>query len=147
MDVFEAAYRVAHDFPGGAVALAGKMGRNPGTFLNQVNPETETHHLHLGTAVQMQAITGDHRILQAMAGTLNEVCFPLPNLSRVSDDALLEMLCRIGYEGGDFYRVINLGLQNHRFTRADLAQVRNEGLEFIAAIAETMARMKGLLDE
>lgn len=147
MDVFEATYRVAHDFPGGAVKLAEKLGENPGTFLNRVNPETETHKLYLATAVQMQALSGDHRILYAMAGTLGEVCFKIPDLSNVSDSALLELVCKIGSEGGDFHRVINLGLNHQRFTRAHFAQINQEGLEYIAAIAETMARMKGLIDE
>lgn len=147
MDVFQAAYRVAHDYPGGAVKLAEKMGINPGTFLNRVNPEQEEHRLWLANAVQMQVVSGDHRILHAMAATLGEVCFRVPDLSRVSDQALIELLCKVGAEGGDFHRVINLGLHGERFSRAHLAQIRQEGLEFIAAIAETMARMEGLLDE
>lgn len=44
MDVLHAAYVVAHEFkPKGAVGLAAKLGVNPGTFLNRVNPEQETH--------------------------------------------------------------------------------------------------------
>lgn len=153
MDVFEAAYRVAHDFEGGAakrggaVRMAEKLGQNAGTFLNRLNPETETHHLYLSTALQMQVVSGDHRILHAMAGTLGEVCFRIPDLSHVSDDALLELICKVGTEGGDFYRVVNESLLQKRFTHAQLAQIKQEGLEFIAAIAETMARMEGLLDE
>lgn len=147
MDVFQAAYRVAHDYPGGAVKLAEMMGINAGTFLNRVNPAQEEHKLWLGDVVQMQVVSGDHRILHAMAGTLGEVCFTIPVLANVSDEALLELVCKIGAEGGDFYRVVNLGLNNQRFTRAHLAQIKQEGLEFIAAIAETMTRMEGLVDD
>lgn len=147
MDVFQAAYRVAHDYPGGAVKLAAQMGKNPGTLLNRVNPEQEEHKLWLGDAVQMQSVSGDHRILYAMAGTLGECCFKVPNLSHVSDAALLDLVCKIGEEGGDFYRAVNISLQGARFTREQLAKVRTEGLEYIAAIAETMARIEGLLDE
>ena len=147
MDVFQAAYRVAHDYEGGAVKLAEKMGQNPGTFLNRVNPETETHHLYVSTAVQMQVISGDHRILYAMGETLGECCFKVPDLKNVSDAALIELICKIGDEGGDFYKVINSGISEARFTRAAMEKIRTEGLEFIAAIAETMARIEGLIDE
>lgn len=153
MDVFQAAYRVAHDFEGGAaksggaVKLAQRMGKNPGTFLNQVNPEQETHKLWIGDAVLMQVISDDHRILHAMAATLGEVCFPIPDLKSVSDAALLELVCKIGTEGGHFYEVVNAGLNRARFTRADHERIREEGLQFIAAIAETMARVEGLIDE
>lgn len=153
MDVFQAAYRVAHDFEGGAtkgggaVKLAEKMGQNPGTFLNRVNPETETHHLYLSTAVQMQVITHDHRILYAMAGTLGEVCFKIPDLKNVSDNALLELVLKIGKEGGEFFVAVNNGLDHKKFSRQDYLQIREEGLQYIAAIAETMARVEGLIDE
>lgn len=153
MDVFEAAYRVAHDYQGGAakkggaVQLAIKMGQNPGTFLNRLNPDQETHKLWLGDAVQMQVVSGDHRILHAMAATLGEVCHPLPDLTDVSDQALLDLICRIGTEGGEFYQAINAGLNRTRFARADYERTREEGLQFIAAIAETMARLEGLVDE
>lgn len=56
MDVHDAAYRVAHDFlPDGAVGLARKLGKVPGTFLNQLNPHQETAKLGLGDAVAKQA--------------------------------------------------------------------------------------------
>lgn len=153
MDVFQAAYRVAHDFEGGAaknggaVKLAQRMGKNPGTFLNQVNPEQETHKLWLGDAVLMQTLSHDHRILHAMAATLGEVCFRIPDLKNVSDQALIELICKIGHEGGHFYQVINSGISQTRFTRQALERIREEGYEFIAAIAETMARIEGMLDE
>lgn len=147
MDVFQAAYRVAHDYEGGAVKLAEKMGQNPGTFLNRINPETETHHLYLATAVQMQVITGDHRVLHAMAGTLGEVCFKIPDLSHVPDTALFDLILKIGVEGGDFCQAISTSLEHKRFTRQDYLRIREEGLQYIAAIAETMARVEGLIDE
>jgi len=153
MDVFEAAYRTAHDYEGGAakkggaVKLAIRMGQNPGTFLNRVNPEQETHKLWLGDAMLMQVVSGDHRILHAMAAALNEVCYPIPDLTDVSDQALIELICKIGTEGGHFYQVINAGLSEAKFTRAQFAEIRKEGLEYMAAIAETMARIEGLIDE
>ncbi|MFT3964107.1 phage regulatory CII family protein [Propionivibrio sp.] len=153
MDVFEAAYRVAHDYKGGAankggaVRMAQDLGENPGTFLNRLNPEQETHKLWLATSVRMQVVSRDHRILHAMGATLGEVCFPVPDLSNVSDTALVELVCRIGDEGGDFYRAINAGLSGARFSRADYGRIRKEGQEYMAAIAETMARIEGLVDD
>ena len=147
MDVFEAAYRVAHDFPGGAVELAKQIGENPGTFLNRVNPAQEEHKLWLAIAVRMQKASGDHRILYAMAATLGEVCFKVPDLKHVPDAALVELLCKIGKEGGDFYAATNEGLADRSFSRADFERIQTEGLEFIAAIAEAVARIEGLIDE
>lgn len=147
MDVFDAAYRVAHDYPHrGAVGLAAKLGKNPGTFLNKVNPGQETHQLTLGEAVEMQAISGDHRILHAMAAVLGEACFPLPDLSDLSDQALLELINRIGAEGGDFHREINHSLSDNRICAREFARIEDEAMQFIAAIGEAVARMKGMID-
>lgn len=147
MDVFEAAYRVAHDFPGGATALAARMGKNPGTLMNELNPSQEGHKLGVGDATAMQAISGDHRILHAMAHTLGEVCFRVPDLHRVSDDALLEHINAIGVEAGQFHAAIRQALQYRKFTREDYKHVRQEAMDYIAAIAEALGRMEGMIDE
>lgn len=147
MDVIEAAYRVAHDYrPNGAVGIAPRIGKSAGTLLNELNPHQESHKLGLLTATAMQAASGDHRILHAMAHTLGEVCFPVPDLSNVSDAALLEMLAKIGQEGGDFYRELNIALEDKRFSREDFATVKREAMEFIAAIAQAIARIEGMVD-
>lgn len=148
MDVFEAAYRVAHDFRGGAVALAKQLGKNPGTFLNEINPATETHKLGLADATLMQVVSGDHRILYAMGATLGEVCFPLPDLSNVSDAALIEHLTRIQTESGHFHQALHDALANDgRFDRSEYAHIQEEALQWIATIAEAVERVRGMVDE
>lgn len=150
MDLFEAAYRVAHDYRDGeqqgAVALARKMGKHPGTFLNEVNPAQDSHKLGLGDAQVMQLIANDHRIAQAMATNLGGAYFRLPDLSDLSDVALLEVLGRCGAELGDLFRSVNASLADNRISRADFARIEGEGMEAIAAVAEALARMRGMID-
>lgn len=145
MDVFDAAYRVAHDFDGGAVALAKRMGKNPGTFLNEINPSTETHKLGLADATLMQVVSGDHRILYAMASTLGEGCFPLGDLSRVSDDALLEIIARWMSDQGEFFREFNARLADGDVSRDDYAALRERSFHVISAILELVNRLQGLV--
>lgn len=93
MDVFEAAYRVAHDFkPDGAVGLARRLGKNPGTFLNKLNPHQDSHSLTIGEAVQISTATGDRRILEAFASTMGCGVFVLPDGGLACDMALIELL-------------------------------------------------------
>ena len=147
MDVLEAAWRVAHDYQAGVQGLAAKLGKHPGTFANELNPGQEGHKLGLGDATAMQAVAGDHRILHAMAHTLGEVCFAVPDLGRVSDEALLQLTNKIGAEGGDFHRAVDEALRQHRFTRQAYGRVQEEAMQYIAAIAEALARLEGLVDE
>ncbi|MBU1692311.1 MAG: phage regulatory CII family protein [Gammaproteobacteria bacterium] len=149
-DVFDAFYRVVHDFAKGVPKLAAKMGMSAGTLYNKANTnDNENNHNKptLADAVLVSAITGDHRILHAFAHTLGEVCFPVPDLSHVSDAALLELITKIGAEGGDFYRAVNKAMADGKFTKGELKVINLEALEFVAAIVEAVQRMKGLVDE
>lgn len=147
-DVFQAFHRVVHDYPEGVEALASRMVVSPGTLYNKANLNESSHHKPtLGDAVLATLATGDHRILHAFAHTVGEVCFPLPDLSRVSDTALLELVNNIGAEGGDLYRAINEGMAANGYTRREHARVKTEAYEFIAAICEAVARLEGLIDE
>jgi hypothetical protein len=147
-DVFDAFNRVVHDYPEGVARLASRMAMSPGVLYNKANNNESAHHKPtLGDAVLASLATGDHRILHAFAATLGEVCFPLPDLSKVSDSALLELINTVGAEGGDFYRAINDGMADRRYTRAEHAAVRAEAHQFVAAICEALARLEGLVDD
>jgi len=145
-DVQEAFYRVVHDY--GVQKLASRMGVSAGVLYNKANPTDSTHHKPtLADAVLATVLTGDKRILRAFASTVGEVCFPVPDLSTVSDASLIEMLARINMEGGDFFRAFHDGLAGgRRFDAKDYARIRKEGMEFIAAIAEGMERIRGMVD-
>lgn len=70
MDVLDAAYHVAHSYPGGVPALAPRMNMRVDTLMSKVSVTNTTHHLSLKEAVTMQEVTGNHAILLAMADTL-----------------------------------------------------------------------------
>lgn len=151
-DVFEVAQEVAREYvdattgAAGVPALAAKMGMPAGTLYNKLNPHESTHHkLTLQDVIQISAITGDLRVMKALAQTLGCVCFPVPNLNHVSDEALLELINNVGAEGGDFYRAVNVALGRKRPEPRDVASIHKEGLEFIGAIVEAMVRTEGLL--
>lgn len=147
-DVFDAFNRVVHDYKPGVAKLASRMAMSPGVLYNKANNNESAHHKPtLGDAVLASLATGDHRILHAFAATVGEVCFPLPDYSAVSDAALLELINRIGSEGGDFYRAINDGMGDRSYSRADHDRVKAEAHEFITAICEALARLEGLIDE
>lgn len=147
-DVFQAFHRVVHDYPAGVEKLAARIAMPTGTLYNKANTNESSHHKPtLADAVLVSLATGDHRVLHAFAATLGEVCIPLPDLSKVSDTALLELINKIGAEGGDFHRAISEGMKDRRYTRADHESVKAESYEFIAAICEAVGRLEGLIDE
>jgi len=74
MNITDAAYNTVHDHPGGASALAPRMGiKSPAVLNSKVNPNTDTHHLTLAEASKLMALTGDFRILQALSAEHEKV--------------------------------------------------------------------------
>lgn len=143
MDVFEAAYRVAHDYrDGGAAGLARKMGVHSGTFLNELNQNQETHKLGLGTAVRMSTAADDTRILDAFADTMGRITLPAPPLTFPCDTELIALLLQRDRKAGEFARVIEAALADGRITRAEVPAIRVWGLQLIRAVTEIMVRME-----
>lgn len=147
MDVLDAAYRVAHDFtPHGAVGLAKKMGVPAGTFLNELNPEAETHKLGLGRAVAMSVAASDARIVHAFADTCGLIAFPKPDLSNVSDAALLDLWLAHAEADGRFAEEVRAALADGEISERELESVRTMAYGCAAAVLEIVMRLEGLRD-
>lgn len=144
MDVFDAAYRVAHDFPGGAVALARLLGKNSGTFLNEVNPGQETHKLGIGDAVAMSTTTKDPRILHAFADACGHLAFPKPSLSHVSDQALLDLFLKRDQAVGAFASVVSQALSDGAVGDEEFRAIQEAGYDLAATVLEIVQRLEGL---
>lgn len=147
MDVFEAAYRVAHDFrPDGAVGLARKLGKNPGTFLNKLNPHQETHHLTVGEAVAMSHAAGDTRIVQAMAWEMGGAFVKLPPMEGASDMELLTLLLVREEKEGVFAETVLRCLDDGRISEKDWREIRTAGMAYLGAFMGLMQRFEGMSD-
>lgn len=145
MDVFDAAYRVAHDFrPDGAAGLARKLGKNPGTFLNKLNPGQETHKLTLEEAVLVSTATGDRRILEAFAATLGCGVFELPAAGWACDSELISLLLRRDQKTGEFARVLDRALEDGRICRAEARELRLWGMRVVQTMVELVARLESM---
>jgi hypothetical protein len=147
-DALEAAqYRVVHEYPGGARALAPLVGMNAGTLSNKVSPSVETHKLSLQEAVAISHATGDFRILLAMAQLLRHICLPLTDFDGVSDAELLDLYAGYHKELGETAEAIQAALADGQVTRRELNRVKAEFHEDAQAGFEFLQRLEGLCDE
>jgi hypothetical protein len=71
VNITDAAYAVAHDYPGGTESLAPRLGMSGAVLRNKVNPNNTTHHLTLAEALRMSEITSDRRVAEAFARELH----------------------------------------------------------------------------
>lgn len=152
-DVFEAARAAVYGYIyphkprlQGVPAVASKMGIPVGTLYNKLNLH-DHHKLTVQDLLQIITITGDFAPLIALCHTFALVCFAAPDLSRVSDGALLEIINKIGVEGGQFHAAVGKALADGKISAADYRTVSAEALDYMAAIAEAASRFKGMVDE
>lgn len=75
MNTKDAAYMTGHEYPGGVPALAVRMGIDARELSRKLNPGA-AHGISLDEAEVLMALSGDHRILHAMAAELGYVCQP-----------------------------------------------------------------------
>ncbi|HRH13200.1 MAG TPA: hypothetical protein PK225_02490 [Azonexus sp.] len=148
MNVFDAVYRVAHDFADrGAVGLAARIGKNAGTFLNEVSGTCETAKLGLGTAVAMSVAANDARILHAFADALGFVAVRRPAASaEAGDAALLDLFLSLDIREGMFAAAVQAALADGRVSPADLEDIQSQAYEAVRAIYEVRDRLAGLVD-
>ena len=145
-DVQQAFYRVVHDF--GVEKLAGMMGMSPGTLYNKANyNQNENNHNKptLADCIVVTHLTGDKRIAQAFALAAGGGVFELPDLSRLSTDALLINLTHIQIRNGSFHHEIHEALSSDdKIDAGEFARIEREVHGYLAAILEGLGRMRGV---
>lgn len=146
MNYNDAAYHTAHDTPGGIPALSVRMGMSPNVLQNKVNPTQEHHKLTLSEAVRMQALTGDVRILHAMASELGHVAVPVLGYEGVSDMELLDGYMDSITALGEFTAAFQLSIADGRVTPAEMARMEGLSYELIQRHLALMMRLRGMAE-
>ncbi len=146
MNINDAAYNTAHDYPGGVPALAVRMGVSANVLQNKVNPSQEHHKLTLNEAVKMQAISGDLRILHAMAGALGCVCIKTPAFDQVGDMALLDSFMSVVSELGDLSTEFKNSWDDGTVTPAEFERIKSEAYDVQARLAELLMRIESIVE-
>lgn len=128
-NVLDAAYMTAHEYPGGAKALALRLG--VAALSNRLNPNNHEHHLTVHDLMAIMTLTGDHRALHAACMELGYMALPLP--SQVGDDETTEALTNTCKEFSDYLQTVTGSLADNKVTAAELRRSRKELGEMVAA--------------
>lgn len=123
MNIEDAAYNTVHDYPGGASSLAPRMGMSVAVLNSKVNPNTKTHHLTLAEASKLMALTGDYRIMQALAAEHGKVAIDLPDIPECRDMSLTDKVLCIGMRGGDVMSTFREIMADGRVTQGEVADM------------------------
>lgn len=141
MNIQDAAHMMGHEYPGGAGALADRMGIQRAVFNSKLNPNTTTHHLTLVEALRMQQLSQRFDILFAMAEACGFVCVP----SVVNDAETIERgiasLCK---EFGEFLSGVTAAIQDGTVTGNELKDSERELSELISSAQSVQASLAAM---
>ncbi|GGD63181.1 phage regulatory CII family protein [Caballeronia grimmiae] len=144
MNISDAAYAVAHDYPGGCESLAPRMGMSANILRNKVNPNNTTHHLTLAEAVRMSQITGDARIAKAIAEELGYTLVETPRVEDCNDAAIVEMMGKAWETHGDVGKEICKTLDDGRVELKEVDRVESRIFTHAQVLFTLAARLRGM---
>lgn len=139
--VATAAQATVHDH-GGPRALAPLLGLRPAILSNKVNPAQGKNSLTLREALHLQLLTGDHRILQAMAQTLGYILVPLDR-PPPSDVELLTLYARWQDATGQIHHAIADAFEDRRISPGEHVEIERRFHAAASAGATYIHRMGG----
>ena len=142
LDVLDAAYHTAHDYPGGVPALAVRMAMSENTLAHKVSLTTTTHHLSLRESVTMQEVTRDVRILHAMGGALGYACI---NMRAASQDKTLEQVMQMAKEFGEVLASVNDAVADGRVTQTEMQRCERRAAELMAATNAVLVTVRNMM--
>lgn len=146
MDVLDAAYATVHDFPGGASALAPRAGfSSPHVLNSKVRPGCSTHHLTLLEADRLIGITGDVRVLRAMAQAHGYLLLPMPGADAADDGDVLGGVLHMDAAGGEFAGSIRAAVDDGLITRRELQAIERDSHSTQAAIVLLVRKLRTLV--
>ena len=135
MNVMDAAHATGQDYPGGARALAVRLGMRGDLLAHKLNPNCTEHALRLDEAMRIQSLTGDHRIIQAMGAELGYVLVPMP--SNLGDDDIAQAVLDACGEIGAYMREVADDWKDKVITA-------NERRRLESAMVKALARLQHL---
>lgn len=155
MKTIDAAYNVVHDYPGGALALAPRLGKHVSSLNNEVNPPAKptpgapTPKFGIVDAIKITHLTGDVRIVAAF----NEECGFCPPL-RLADvgacegtvTELLQRGAELSREVANAFAEFQDDLSDGKVTPTELAAFEARALETIGAIAALAQSMRSKME-
>jgi hypothetical protein len=138
MSEMAAAFNVAHDFEGGARALALKIGENPNTFSHALTG-TAGAALRIITCRKMGLMARDFRILHAFAAEQGFMCVPLPESLDLGSNDVMKAMADASKEFAELVRETCSAMSDD----GDISD--NEMARFERELGESMATHQKLL--
>ncbi len=135
MNVQDAAYATVHCYPGGSESLAPRIGMSPAVLRGKVNPNNDRNILSLVEADTIIGVSGDHRILHALAAEHGYTLQPI-DAAGEGGTGLVDAVLAASAAKGDLAQVIQRALADKVVTRNEKAEIDRACAALQACVVE-----------
>ena len=143
MHVMDAAHLTVRDYPGGGESLAPRVGMSPAILRNKCNPNVTTHRLAIDEASTIMAVTGDFRMLHALAEEHAFVCRRVDEGSG-NDRSMLDLLLSAEASKGAFAQAVADALADGLITEREMRQIDDAGLGMQSTVMLLLNKLRTL---
>jgi hypothetical protein len=146
MNVTDALHQTVHAYPGGPEALAVRLGMQAQVLRNKANPRSSSNRASLEDLDQILGITGDHRVLHALAHNHGYVCMQVQEDASASDMAVLELVTKIWAASGVVGAEVHATLADGIVEPHEVERVQQAVYSLYGALGEMVSRLKGMTE-
>lgn len=141
MNITDAAHKTVKDYPGGSEALAVRIGMSAAVLRNKVNPNNNTHHLTLAEASEIMGVTGDDRILHAMAA---EHGYTLQKMQADGMASVMGAMLENAAKQGAFAQALQEALADGLISENEMKAISSAGTAQVEAMINLLARLRAV---
>ena len=120
MNITDAARKTVKEYPGGAEALGVRIGMSGAVLRNKVNPNNSTHHLSLAEASEIMGVTGDDRMLHALAA---EHGYVLRRVEGATSGSVIGAVLAVSKRQGDLAQAVAASLEDGKITPNESSEI------------------------
>jgi len=144
MNITDALYRAVHQYPGGAEAMAVRMGISASSLQHKVNPAYAKAHCSPEEAVEICELAGDKAALVAFAARLDCMVLPLPAGDSGHDEDLMRRTSAACVEFGELITEVGLTTADGRVTDNELRRVEAGIADLTLALHTLLAGIQAI---
>jgi hypothetical protein len=146
MNHLDAFYQTVHSAPGGAEAIANRMGMSAQVLRNKANVNSDTNKPTLDDADRLMGITGDYRVLESLAAnhgfTLTKVEEHAP-----SEMSVFESMTGILAQFGQYSQEVHQAFADGRLEPHELTAIDESMFALFQRFMQFRARMGGMVEK
>ena len=143
MTIQHLAYRLAHSFNGGVVALAAVMGKSDKVLASKLNPNVDTHHLNIAELDMLADFTDSNLALaEYFAQKAHAVVVVLPTIPDESDMGLLDGYMAIMKEMGELASRFQTAYSDGDISQKEFEQIQTEVNDVQSQLLAFQAQIK-----